>query len=57
VLPTVLDVLATHSPRPVADILPTADPFLRPGHALVAHVVDTPVGTRLVAAQTLAPST
>ncbi len=56
VLPTVLDVLSTHSPRGVADTLPTADPFLRPGHVLVAHVVDTPVGTRLVAAQSLDPS-
>lgn len=56
VLPTVLDVLATHCPRPVADALPTSDPFLRPGHVLVTHVVDTPVGTRLVAAQTFDPS-
>lgn len=56
VLPTVLDVLTAHCPRPVADVLPTADPFLRPGHALVAHVVDTPVGTRLVAAQALGPT-
>ena len=55
VLPTVLDVLATRCPRPVADTLPTADPFLRPGHVLVAHVADTPVGPRLVAAQTLSP--
>ncbi|MCL2466790.1 MAG: NUDIX domain-containing protein [Micrococcales bacterium] len=55
VMPTVLDVLATHSPRAVADILPSADPFLKPGHILVVHVVDTSVGPRLVAAQTLSP--
>jgi len=57
VLPTVLDVLTTHCPRRVADTLPTTDPFLRPGQVLVTHAVDTPVGTRLVAAQVLGPDT
>jgi len=53
VIPTVLDVLATHSPRAVADTLPTDDPFLRPGQVLVAHVASTPLGPRLVAAELL----
>ncbi len=56
VLPTVLDVLATHCRRRVADTLPATDPFLRPGQVLVTHVVDAPVGARLVAAQALDPS-
>ncbi|WP_159810446.1 NUDIX hydrolase [Cellulomonas citrea] len=56
VLPTVLDVLAGHACRAVADALPTADPFLRPGQVLVCHVAETAVGPRVVAAQVLAPS-
>ncbi|MCL2453882.1 MAG: NUDIX hydrolase [Micrococcales bacterium] len=55
VLPTVLDVLAAHASRPVADSLPSADPFLRPGHALVAHVAQTSKGPRVVAAQSFDP--
>jgi 8-oxo-dGTP diphosphatase len=51
VLPTVLDVLGQHSRRAVADALPTADPFLRPGEVLVAHVAQTPKGPRAVAVE------
>jgi 8-oxo-dGTP diphosphatase len=55
VLPTVMDVLTEHSSRAVADLLPTEDPFLRPGQVLVAHVADTAVGPRVIAAQVVGP--
>nr|WP_100349877.1 NUDIX hydrolase [Luteimicrobium subarcticum] len=55
VLPTVLDVLAEHSRRPVADALPQHDPFLEPGDAVVAHVATTAKGPRVVAAETVRP--
>lgn len=55
VLPTVLDVLGQHSRRAVADALPTKDPFLEPGQALVAHVAATPKGPRVVAAEKVTP--
>ncbi|MGW6129599.1 NUDIX hydrolase [Cellulomonas sp. NPDC055163] len=55
VLPTVLDVLAQHSRRPVADALPHEDPFLRPGEMLVAHVVGSARGPRLVATERHTP--
>ncbi len=55
VLPTVLDVLGQHSRRPVANALPTRDPFLEPGEMLVAHVADTPKGPRVLAAEKVAP--
>ncbi|WP_240643798.1 NUDIX hydrolase [Antribacter gilvus] len=55
VLPTVLDVLGQHAPRSVADSLPSDDPYLEPGEALVAHVVDTPDGPRVVAAEKVGP--
>lgn len=48
VLPTVLDVLAGHSRRPVADALPQENPFLAPGEVLVAHAAVTPRGVRVV---------
>lgn len=51
VLPTVLDVLGQHSRRSVADALPTKDPFLTPGEVLVAHVVQSPKGPRVVAVE------
>jgi 8-oxo-dGTP diphosphatase len=51
VLPTVLDVLGQHSLRQVAKRLPTKDPFLRPGHILVAHVNQTPAGPRVLATE------
>jgi 8-oxo-dGTP diphosphatase len=56
VLPTVLDVLATHANRAVADALPTMDPFLRPGQVLVTHVADGPAGPRVVATQLIGPT-
>jgi len=55
VLSTVLDVLATHAARPVADTLPTTDPFLRPAQVLFAHVATTALGPRVVATQILSP--
>ena len=55
VLPTVLDVLAEHSSRAVADELPHDDPFLRPGQVLFAHVADTAVGPRVIATQVIGP--
>lgn len=57
VLPTVLDVLAEHTSRAVADQLPTEDPFLRPGQLLVAHVADTTVGPRVQAVELIAAPT
>ena len=51
VLATVMDVIAEHSRRQVADELPTADPFLHPGEVLVAHVADTAPGPRVVATE------
>jgi 8-oxo-dGTP diphosphatase len=55
VLSTVLDVLAEHARRPVADALPARDPFLEPGEAIVAHVALTPKGPRVVAAEHVTP--
>ncbi|WP_129337811.1 NUDIX hydrolase [Cellulomonas endophytica] len=51
VLPTVVDVVAAHARRAVADELPASDPFLRPGEVLVAHVAATARGPRVVAAE------
>ncbi|ROS31671.1 NUDIX hydrolase [Cellulomonas sp. PhB150] len=51
VLPTVLDVLAQHSRRSVVNAMPTEDPFLEPGEALVAHVAQTAKGPRVVAVE------
>lgn len=55
VLPTVLDVLAEHSRRSVAETLPAKDPYLEPGEALVAHACLTPRGPRVVAAEKVTP--
>ena len=55
VLPTVVDVLAQHARRAVADALPHADPFLHPAQVLVAHVAQTPKGPRVVATETHRP--
>ncbi|QCB92784.1 NUDIX hydrolase [Cellulomonas shaoxiangyii] len=52
VLPTVLDVLATHARRPVANRLPTENPYLQPGEVLVAHAAMTRRGPRVVATET-----
>ncbi|MBO0899467.1 NUDIX hydrolase [Cellulomonas sp. zg-ZUI222] len=51
VLPTVLDVLAEHSRRPVADALPRGNPFLAPAELLVAHAGLTPRGVRVLAVE------
>ncbi|HEY0117686.1 MAG TPA: NUDIX hydrolase [Cellulomonas sp.] len=51
VLPTVLDVVAQHSRREVADALPRQDPFLKTAEILVTHVAATPAGPRVVAAE------
>ncbi|WP_034648575.1 NUDIX hydrolase [Cellulomonas sp. HZM] len=51
VLPTVVDVLAQHARRSVADALPTSDPFLRPSESLVTHVAQTAKGPRVIAAE------
>ncbi|MFI2753597.1 NUDIX domain-containing protein [Cellulomonas sp. P22] len=51
VLPTVLDVIATHGRRKVADQVPVEDPFLRPGEVLVAHTALTVRGPRVVAVE------
>jgi 8-oxo-dGTP diphosphatase len=56
VLPTVLDVLAQHSRRDVADALPRSDPFLRAAELLVTHVAATTAGGRLVAAERHRPA-
>jgi len=56
VLPTVIDVLAQHARRRVADALPRHDPFLHPGQMLVAHVASTPKGPRVVATEVHAPA-
>lgn len=55
VLPTVLDVLRQNASGEVADELPTHDPFLEPGEALVVHVADTPVGPHVVATEKVRP--
>lgn len=39
VLPVVLDVLAERMPNRVKALLPSANPYLRPGEMLVAHVL------------------
>lgn len=51
VLPTVLDVLAEHSRRHVADALPRENPFLTPAEVLVAHAGATPRGVRVLAVE------
>lgn len=51
VLPTVLDVLAAHARRPVADALPQRNPFLPPAGLLVAHTGVTPRGVRVLAVE------
>jgi phosphohistidine phosphatase SixA len=51
VLPTVVDVLAQHARRSVANAMPLGDPFLEPGEALVAHVAQTAKGPRVVAVE------
>ena len=51
VLPTVLDVVAQHSGREVADTLPRTDPFLRTAEMLVAHVAPTAAGPRVIATE------
>lgn len=56
VLPTVLDVVAQHSRREVADALPQTDPFLRTAELLVTHVAATPRGPRVVAAERHRPT-
>lgn len=43
VLPTVLDVLADHSPDGLAKGLPPRDPYMNPGEILVAYVRPGPV--------------
>jgi 8-oxo-dGTP diphosphatase len=55
VLPTVVDVLAQHAGRQIADELPRADPFLHPAQVLVAHVAQTRKGPRIVATETHRP--
>ncbi|MGW2092057.1 NUDIX hydrolase [Promicromonospora sukumoe] len=55
VLPTVLDVLAQHATATVAAGLPSQDPFLEPGEALVAHIADTSSGPRVVATEKVRP--
>lgn len=55
VLPTVVDVLAQHATRQVADALPAADPFLHPAQLLVAHVAQTAKGPRVVSTETHRP--
>jgi 8-oxo-dGTP diphosphatase len=51
----VLDVLSQYSGREVADKLPSADPFLDPGEALIAHVARTPKGLRIVDVELVTP--
>lgn len=51
VLPTVLEALAARARRKVRDSLPRADPYLRPGELLVAHVTQRPSGPRVVAVE------
>lgn len=51
VLPTVLDVVAQHSRREVADQLPRRDPFLKTAELLVTHVAGTAAGPRAVATE------
>lgn len=55
VMPTVLEALAQHAPREVADALPGSDPFLDPGELLVAHVVTTDGEPRVVAVEHVTP--
>lgn len=51
VLPTVLDVVAAHATREVADALPREDPFLKTAEMLVVHVAASGQGPRVVAAE------
>lgn len=55
VLPTVLDVLGQHSRRSVALALPTKDPFLEPGEALITHVTQSAQGPRVVGVERVIP--
>ncbi|WP_307844202.1 NUDIX hydrolase [Sanguibacter suaedae] len=55
VLPTVLDVLGQHSRRSVASALPTKDPYLEPGEALVTHVTQSAKGPRVVGVEKVLP--
>jgi len=55
VLPTVVDVLAQHARRSIADTLPAADPFQHLPQVLVAHGAHTPAGARVVATETHRP--
>ncbi|MEN0130622.1 MAG: NUDIX hydrolase [Brevundimonas sp.] len=55
VLPTVVDVLAQHARRSVANQLPLGDPFLEPGEILVAHIAQTAKGPRVVAVERTHP--
>ena len=56
VLPTILDVLGQHSRRTVATALPTKDPFLEPGEALVTHVAQSSKGPRVVGVEHIHPT-
>lgn len=51
VLPTVLEAVAAHARRSVRASLPDADPYLRPGELLVAHVAQKASGPRVVAVE------
>ena len=55
VLPTVFDVISQHSSRAVANQLPSDDPFLQPGEAIVAHIALTGKGPRVIAVEHLQP--
>jgi 8-oxo-dGTP diphosphatase len=55
VLPTVFDVVGQHAKRSIADLLPSKDPFLEPGEALIAHVTMTAKGPRIIAVEHVAP--
>lgn len=55
VLPTLVKVLAKASTPSVSKRLPKKDPYLRPGHMLIAHIAAAPDGPVVVAVEKHAP--
>lgn len=55
VLPTVLKVLGAHALDSVVAGLPTRNPYLQPGDALVTHVADSPRGPLVVGVERIRP--
>ncbi len=55
VLPTVLKVLGSHARESVLSALPSRNPYLQPGDALIAHIADTAKGPLVVGVERIRP--